>query len=156
MESILLHTSGLAQDYGNSSILVTEWAQFCHWCIAFCPLHDVKLDKTCQWCMCSDVSTRAWNNISHRICRWFSGMLWIYLIYFPIIFRVACLALRLVLKIRSIRHARDLWKLVQCCEQFHLLSLSDPWNLPGYCLTQWISKLPGSFEIHWVRQYLVL
>ena len=23
-----------------------------------------------------------------------------------------------------------------------------------YCLTQWISKLPGSFEIHWVRQYL--
>ena len=24
-----------------------------------------------------------------------------------------------------------------------------------YCLTQRISKLPGSFEIHWVRQYLV-
>ena len=24
-----------------------------------------------------------------------------------------------------------------------------------YCLTQWISKLPGSFEIHWVKQYLV-
>ena len=24
-----------------------------------------------------------------------------------------------------------------------------------YCLTQWISKFPGSFEIHWVRQYLV-
>ena len=24
-----------------------------------------------------------------------------------------------------------------------------------YCLTQWISKLLGSFEIHWVRQYLV-
>ena len=23
-----------------------------------------------------------------------------------------------------------------------------------YCLTQWISKLPGSFEIHWVRQYV--
>ena len=23
------------------------------------------------------------------------------------------------------------------------------------CLTQWISKFPGSFEIHWVRQYLV-
>ena len=23
-----------------------------------------------------------------------------------------------------------------------------------YCLTQWISKLPRSFEIHWVRQYL--
>ena len=24
-----------------------------------------------------------------------------------------------------------------------------------YCLIQWISKLPGSFEIHWVRQYRV-
>ena len=24
-----------------------------------------------------------------------------------------------------------------------------------YCLTQWISKVPGSYEIHWVRQYLV-
>ena len=24
-----------------------------------------------------------------------------------------------------------------------------------YCLTQWISKLLGSFEIHWVRQYLI-
>ena len=24
-----------------------------------------------------------------------------------------------------------------------------------YCLTQWISKLPGSIEIHWVMQYLV-
>ena len=24
-----------------------------------------------------------------------------------------------------------------------------------YCLTQWISKLPRSFEIHWVRPYLV-
>ena len=24
-----------------------------------------------------------------------------------------------------------------------------------YCLTLWISKLPGSFEIHWARQYLV-
>ena len=24
-----------------------------------------------------------------------------------------------------------------------------------YCLTQWIPKLPGSIEIHWVRQYLV-
>ena len=23
-----------------------------------------------------------------------------------------------------------------------------------YCLTQWISKLLGSFEIHWIRQYL--
>ena len=27
--------------------------------------------------------------------------------------------------------------------------------LTKYCLTLWISKLPGSFEIQWVRQYLV-
>ena len=30
-----------------------------------------------------------------------------------------------------------------------------PVKLTEYCLTQWISKLPESFEIHWVRQYLV-
>ena len=27
--------------------------------------------------------------------------------------------------------------------------------LTNCCLTQWISKLPMSFEINWVRQYLV-
>ena len=25
-----------------------------------------------------------------------------------------------------------------------------------YCRTQWISKFLGSFEIHWVRQYMYL
>ena len=32
------------------------------------------------------------------------------------------------------------------------------WNkatFTKYCFIQWISKLPVSFEIHWVRQYLV-
>ena len=29
-------------------------------------------------------------------------------------------------------------------------------EISRYCLTQWISKLPGSFEIHWVRHYLVI
>ena len=32
------------------------------------------------------------------------------------------------------------------------------WNktmFTKYCLTQWLSKLPGSFENHWLRQYLV-
>ena len=28
-------------------------------------------------------------------------------------------------------------------------------TLTKYCLTQWIPKLPGIFENHWVRQYLV-
>ena len=30
-----------------------------------------------------------------------------------------------------------------------------PVKFTRYCLTQWISKLPGSFEIHWVRQNLI-
>ena len=29
-------------------------------------------------------------------------------------------------------------------------------KITRYCLTQWISKLSGSLEIHWVRQYLVI
>ena len=28
-----------------------------------------------------------------------------------------------------------------------------PIKFTKYCLTQWISKLPVSFEIHWVGQY---
>ena len=27
--------------------------------------------------------------------------------------------------------------------------------ITNYCLAHWISKLPASFEIHWVRKYLV-
>ena len=30
-----------------------------------------------------------------------------------------------------------------------------PMKFTRYCLTQWFSKLQESFEIHWVRQYLV-
>ena len=36
-----------------------------------------------------------------------------------------------VLKIRTICHARDLWKLAQSCKQLHLLCPSYLWNLPG-------------------------
>ena len=36
---------------------------------------------------------------------------------------------------------------------FHWSFLPNKATLPKYCLTQWISQLPGSFEIHWVRQY---
>ena len=32
---------------------------------------------------------------------------------------------------------------------------AKPMKFTRNCLTHWISKLPGSFEIHWVRQYLV-
>ena len=55
--------------------------------------------------------------------------------------------------IRTICHAWDLWKLAQSCKQLCLLCLPDPWNLPdtallsGFRSSQW-------FEIYWVRQYL--
>ena len=32
---------------------------------------------------------------------------------------------------------------------------AKPVKFARYCLTQWIPKLPRSFEIRWVRQYLV-
>ena len=32
---------------------------------------------------------------------------------------------------------------------------ASPMKFTRYCLAQWISKLPGSFKIHWVRQYLI-
>ena len=41
---------------------------------------------------------------------------------------------------------------------FHLMTSSCIINKTTFtkcCFTQWISKLPMSFEFHWVRQYLV-
>ena len=49
----------------------------------------------------------------------------------------------------AICHARDLWKLARFCKQSSLLS--RPVKFTRYWLTQWISKLPDRFEIHWVR-----
>ena len=61
------------------------------------------------------------------------------------------------LKIRTIFHAQDLWKLARSCKQLRMLCPPNPWHLLGiYCITQWISKLPESFEIHMVRQYSVI
>ena len=37
-----------------------------------------------------------------------------------------------VLKIRTIFHAWDLWKLAGSCKQLHLLCPPDLWNLPGF------------------------
>ena len=46
---------------------------------------------------------------------------------------------------------------VRCSKLSHLLTqvIRNRSTFTKYCLTQCISKLPGSFEIHWVRQYLV-
>ena len=38
---------------------------------------------------------------------------------------------------------------------FYKAFIRNKTTFTKYCLTQWIPKLPGSFEIHWVRQYLV-
>ena len=59
-----------------------------------------------------------------------------------------------VLKIRTIYHAWELWKLCLVNSSvYYACQTSEIYQvLP---CTQWISKLPGSFEIHWVRQYLV-
>ena len=35
----------------------------------------------------------------------------------------------------------------------HMSFISNRTTFIKYCLTQWISKFTGSFEIHWVRQY---
>ena len=39
-----------------------------------------------------------------------------------------------VLKIRTICHAQDMWKLTLSCKQLHLLYPPDLWNLPGPAL----------------------
>ena len=57
-----------------------------------------------------------------------------------------------VLKIRTIHHARDWWKLAWSVA---FTMPVRPMKFASYCFTQWISKLLGSFEIHCVRQYLV-
>ena len=38
---------------------------------------------------------------------------------------------------------------------FSKSSIPNETTFVKYCLSQWISKLSGSFEIHWVKQYLV-
>ena len=38
----------------------------------------------------------------------------------------------------------------------HLINIPYKTTFIKYCLAQLISKLSGSFEIHWVRQYLVI
>ena len=59
-----------------------------------------------------------------------------------------------VLKIQTICHTRDLWKLARSCKQLHLLCLPNPWSLPGTALFNGFQSSRGSFELHWVRQYL--
>ena len=50
-----------------------------------------------------------------------------------------------------------MYKLPWALRSFHISFIPDKLHLlfTKYCITQWISKLLGSFEIHWVRLYLV-
>ena len=61
-----------------------------------------------------------------------------------------------LLKIKTICHAWDLRKLARSCKQLYLLCLPHPWNLPCIVLLSGFQSSHGSFEIHWVRQYLLL
>ena len=54
-------------------------------------------------------------------------------------------------KIKTICHAQDLWKLTRLVNNCIYYACS----FTRYCFPQWILKLPGSFEIHWLRQYLI-
>ena len=57
-----------------------------------------------------------------------------------------------VLKIKTVYHARDLWKLAQSCKLIAFNMPIRPTNFTRYCLTQCIPKLLlRSFGIHWVR-----
>ena len=55
-----------------------------------------------------------------------------------------------VLKLRTICHTRDLWKLFLSCK--HCIYYACQTHVTSYCLIQWISKLPGNCEVHWIRQ----
>ena len=59
-----------------------------------------------------------------------------------------------VLKIKTIDHARDLWKLALSYRQLRLLCPPNPCNLPGTAFHSGF-KASGRFEIYWVKPYLV-
>ena len=46
-----------------------------------------------------------------------------------------------VLRVRTIVHARNLWKLARSCKQLRLLCPPDPWNRPGTAL---LNEFPGN------------
>ena len=52
-----------------------------------------------------------------------SLLLWNVVLHLTVLYKA-------VLNIRTICHARDLWKLARSCKQVHLLWPPDPWNLP--------------------------
>ena len=43
-----------------------------------------------------------------------------------------------------------------CKNRFSLVNSSRPMKFTTYFLTQWISKLSESFEVHWIKQCLVI
>ena len=54
--------------------------------------------------------------------------------------------LRSVLKMRTIWHALDLWKLARSCKQLHWLCLPDLWNLSGTTLLHGFQSSRGALK----------
>ena len=54
-----------------------------------------------------------------------------------------------VFEIRTIWHARDLWKLARFCKQLYLLCPPDPWNIPGTALLSEFQSSRGALESTW-------
>ena len=65
-----------------------------------------------------------------------------------------CLGMYPMSKMRKNIYRSDLWALCSF-QMFTGPIFQVKLHFAEYCITQWISKLPGSFEIHWVKQYLV-
>ena len=51
-----------------------------------------------------------------------------------------------VIKIRTICHVRDLWKLARSCKQLRLLCSPDPWNFPGAALCRGFQSSHGALK----------
>ena len=77
-------------------------------------------------------------------------MIWHVLYLYHFMLNKSWLSLSL-LKIRTICHARDLWNSARSCKQLRFLCPPEPLNFSGTALLGGFQ----SFEIHWVRQYLV-
>ena len=57
-----------------------------------------------------------------------------------------CEYFKVVLKIRTMCHGRDLRKLTWSCKQLHLLCPPDPWNLPGTALLSGCQNSQGALK----------
>ena len=67
--------------------------------------------------------------------------------------RCSCTNALAVLKIKTICYSRDRSENWLDLAKVTFTMPARPVKFTRYCLTRWISNIPGIFEIHWVRQY---